>query len=154
MTLDEFVDVHDSEDPTELQQFAAFQRYMVANDPDFARAAALTTTLGDWKGELNAWRALQDIMGSRVEGPMLALEKFVASLEGLEHPTELDAFAASTREDARHDDTFRLERRTVDWRREFEAWRLTQKLLRAGALQALTGDQLKALSVEPDVDQH
>ena len=154
MTLDEFVDVHDSEDPTETQQFAAYHRSMVANDPDYARDAAATTTLTAWKGELVVWRALRGFMGSRAEGPMLGLEKFVSSLEGLEHATELDAFAAATREDARHDSTFRLERRVVDWRREFEAWRLTQKLLRAGALRALTEDQLKALRVEPDVDRH
>ena len=38
----------------------------------------------------------------------------------------------------------------MDWRREFKSWRIVQRLVRLGALQRLTGDQLKALGVDVD----
>ena len=81
---------------------------------------------------------------------MLSLDQFVAWLEGVEHPTEVAAFAACTRDEARHDATMRLERRTMDWRREFEAWRGVQRLVRLGALRSLTKDQLKAFGMNLD----
>ena len=146
MTLDEFVATQKHEDPAELHQFVAFIRDNKASDPDFV----LATTPEDWKGELEAWRTLVHFILGREEGPMLSLDQFVASLESVEHPTEVAAFEASTREDARHDPTWPLARRTVDWRREFEAWRGTQRLVRLGALRSLTGDQLKALGMTFD----
>ena len=103
-----------------------------ASDPDFV----LATTPEGWKGELEAWRALADFILGREEGPMLSLDQFVASLEGVEYPTEVAAFAACTRDGARHDATMRLERRTMDWRREFEAGAPDEHCLR-GCPQAL-----------------
>ncbi len=150
MTLDEFVaTTQEQEDPAELQQFASCIREGEARDPDFV----LATTLEGWKGALEEWRALADFILGREEGPKLSLDQFVASLEGIEHPTEIAAFAASTREDARHDPTWPLTRRTVDWRVEFEAWRGTRRLVRLGALRILTRDQLKALGVDLDGTQ-
>ncbi len=147
MTLDEFVaTAQEQEDPAELHQFTAFIREGEACDPDFV----LATTPEDWKGELEAWRTLAHFILGREEGPMLSLDQFVASLESVEHPTEVAAFEASTREDARHDPTWPLARRTLDWRREFEAWRGTRRLVRLGALRSLTRDQLTALGVNLD----
>ena len=93
MTLDEFVATQKHEDPAELHQFVAFIRDNKASDPDFV----LATTPEDWKGELKAWRTLVDFILGREEGPMTSLDQFVASLEGVEHPTEVAAFAACTR---------------------------------------------------------
>ena len=134
-----------------LHQFAAFIRDSKASDPEASDPDfVLPTTPEEWKAELEAWRTLVDFILEREEGPMLSLDQFVASLEGVEHPTEVAAFEASTREDARHDPTWPLARRTVDWRREFEAWRGVQRLVRLGALRSLTKDQLKAFGMNFD----
>ena len=150
MTLDEFVvEIGDREDPREMRQFTAGIRATAASDPDFI----LATTFEGWIGELEAWRTIMAIMGPRIDGPVLSLDQFVDSLRDLEHQTELEAFAAATREDARHDPArWPLERRTQDWRREFEGWRCTQKLIRAGALRELTIEQLRKLGLEPKGD--
>ena len=63
-----------------------------------------------------------------------------------EQDAQFEAFAASTREEMRHDRTMRLVRRSADWSREFEAWRCQQRLVRVGALRVLTAAQLWALA--------